>query len=175
VKAALYSRVSTDGQDQKKKKNALILRAEKEGWDYDYFEERESTQKTRPIKFELYQCALRGDYDIICVWKIDRWARSAIELSREIETLYKRGVKFISLSDPIDLSSDTGWMQFQIISVFAEFERRLISTRTKEGLKNAKNVGKRGRDKRPRRKSGYYLRWANDKKRGPTKSIDNSL
>ena len=130
-----------------------------------------STQKTRPIKFELYQLALQGNYDIICVWKIDRWARSAIELSREIETLYKRGVKFISLSDPIDLSSDTGWLQFQIISVFAEFERRLISSRTKEGLKNAKNVGKRGKDKKPRRRSGYYLRWeGKSKKRVSIKS-----
>ena len=105
----------------------------------------------------------------VIVWKIDRWARSAIELSREIETLYKRNVKFISLSDPIDLSSDSGWLQFQIISVFAEFERRLISSRTREGLKNAKNIGKRGKDKRPRRKSGYYVRWER-KKRGSVKS-----
>lgn len=126
------------------------------------------------MKYDLYNRLLKGEYDAVCVWKIDRWARSTQELSREVTTLYDRGVKFISLTDNIDLFSASGTLQFNIISAFAQFERDIISERTKEGLKHAKNVGKRGRDKRPRRKSGYYLRWGS-KKRPPMKSIGNYL
>ena len=165
-KVALYARVSKDEQNPEMQKNALVKRANIEEWDYDYFEEKESTRKTRPIKYALYQKLLKKEYEIVCVWKIDRWARSSKELTSEIETLYNRGVKFISIQDPIDLTTDTGWLQFQIISAFAEFERRIISTRTKEGLKTAKNVGKRGKDKKPRKKGGYYLRYQNPTKKG---------
>lgn len=173
MKVAIYARVSTQDQNPVIQKKALIEKAERENWDYDYYEEIESTRKTRPVKYDLYNRLLKGEYDAVCIWKIDRWARSTQELSREVTTLYDRGVKFISLTDNIDLSSASGTLQFNIISAFAQFERDIISERTKEGLKHATNVGKRGRDKRPRRKSGYYLRWASDKKRGPSKSIGN--
>ena len=54
--------------------------------------------------------------------------------------------------------SASGKLLFNIMGAVAEFERELISERTKMGLKKAKNVGKRGPDKGPRSKSGYYLR-----------------
>jgi DNA invertase Pin-like site-specific DNA recombinase len=152
--------VSTSGQDLKLQKDALVEKANREGWDYELFEEKESTRKTRPIKYMLYQRLLNKDFDGVCVWKIDRWARSTQELSREVTTLYERGVKFISLTDNIDLSSASGTLQFNIISAFAQFERDIISERTKEGLKHAKNVGMRGPDKKRRRRSGYYQRWS---------------
>ena len=164
MKVALYARVSTEDQNPTMQKKALIEKAEKEGWEYNYFEEKESTRKTRPVKYDLYNRLLKGEYDAVCVWKIDRWARSTQELSREVSTLYDKGVKFISLTDNIDLSSASGTLQFNIISAFAQFERDIISERTKEGLKHAKDVGKRGKDKRPRRKSGYYLRWSSKKR-----------
>ena len=158
---ALYMRVSTQEQHLELQRNALISKAVNEEWDYELFEERESTRKTRPVKYELYQRLLKKEFDGVCVWKIDRWARSTQELSREVTTLYDRGVKFISLTDNIDLTSASGTLQFNIISAFAQFERDIISERTKEGLKHAKNVGKRGPDKkRRRRKSGYYNRWS---------------
>lgn len=160
MKAILYARVSTEDQDPLMQKNAMIKRAELEGWDWEYVEEKESTRKTRPIKDVVYKRALAKECDVVCVWKVDRWARSSQELSREIETLWNKGVKFVSVTEVIDLTTDQGWLIFQIISVFAEFERRMISTRTKEGMKNAVNVGKRGKDKKRRKKSGYYLRWS---------------
>lgn len=160
MNVALYARVSTKDQDPKMQRNALIDKARVEGWNYELFEEKESTRKTRPIKYNLYQRLLKKEFDGICVWKIDRWARSTQELSREVTTLYERGVKFISLTDNIDLSSASGMLQFNIISAFAQFERDIISERTREGLKHAKNVGKRGKDKGRRRRSGYYQRWS---------------
>jgi len=161
LKVALYIRVSTQDQNLEMQKHVLIDKAKREGWKYEIFEEKESTRKTRPIKYGLYQRLLRKEFDSVCVWKIDRWARSSQELVREITTLFNRGVKFISLTDNIDLSSASGMLQFNIISAFAQFERDIISERTKEGLKHAKNVGKRGPDKKRRRRSGYYQRWSN--------------
>jgi len=163
MKVALYARVSTDEQNPLMQRKALVEKAEREGWEYEVFEERESTRKTRPIKYTLYQRLLNREYDGVCVWKIDRWARSTQELSREVTTLFNKDVKFISLTDNIDLSSASGMLQFNIISAFAQFERDIISERTKEGLKGKKNVGKRGKDKKRRRKSGYYQRWINKK------------
>ncbi len=160
MKVALYARVSTQDQNPEMQKKALIEKTERERWEYELFEEKESTRKTRPIKYELYQRLLKKEFDAVIVWKIDRWARSTQELSREVVTLYSKGVKFISLTDNIDLSSASGTLQFNIISAFAQFERDIISERTKEGLKHAKNVGKRGPDKKRRRRSGYYQRWS---------------
>ena len=159
MKVALYIRVSTQEQNPDMQKKALIEKAARDGWEYELFEEKESTRKTRPIKYGLYQCLLNKEFDGVCVWKIDRWARSTQELSREVTTLFNKGVKFISLTDNIDLSSASGTLQFNIISAFAQFERDIISERTKEGLKGKKNVGKRGKDKKRRRRSGYYQRW----------------
>jgi DNA invertase Pin-like site-specific DNA recombinase len=163
MKTALYVRVSTQEQNPEMQRKALVEKAEREGWEYDVFEEKESTRKTRPIKYALYQRLLNKEFDAVVVWKIDRWARSTQELSREVTTLFNKGVKFISLTDNIDLSSASGTLQFNIISAFAQFERDIISERTKEGLKGKKNVGKRGKDKKRRRKSGYYQRWINKK------------
>lgn len=166
MKIALYIRVSTRDQNPEMQKKALIEKAKRDGWEYELFEEKESTRKTRPIKYALYQRLLNKEFDGVCVWKIDRWARSTQELSREVTTLFNKGVKFISLTDNINLSNASGTLQFNIISAFAQFERDIISERTKEGLKHAKNIGKRGPDKKRRRKSGYYQRWCKKEKNG---------
>lgn len=168
MKIALYIRVSTQEQNLKMQREALERKGKNEGWECVLFEEKESSRKTRPIKYQLYQRLLKNEFDGVCVWKIDRWARSTQELSREIITLFNRGVKFISITDNIDLSSASGMLQFNIISAFAQFERDLISERTKEGLKHVKNVGKRGKDKKRRRRSGYYQRWINKRTREGT-------
>ena len=160
IRVALYIRVSTQDQNPEMQKNALIEKVGRDGWEYEIFMEKESTRRTRPVKYELYQRLLKKEFDAVIVWKIDRWARSTQELSREVTTLYNKGVKFISLTDNIDLSNASGTLQFNIISAFAQFERDIISERTREGLKQAKNVGKRGKDKKRRRRSGYYQRWS---------------
>jgi len=164
-KVALYARVSKDMQNPEMQQKALVKKAKLEGWKSTYFEEKVSSRKTRPIKYELYQRLLNKEFDAVVVWKLDRWARSTQEASREIETLFNKGIPFISLTESIDLSTASGRLQFNVISAFAQFERDIISERTKEGLKHAKNVGKRGKDKKPRKKSGYYLRHASKKVR----------
>jgi len=164
-KVAIYIRTSKEEQHPENQLRLILERVEREGWKYDVFEEKETTRKTRPIKNELYNRLLKKDYDIVIVWRIDRWARSMKELLTDIETLFKRNVKFISVRENIDLSTPEGKLQFHIIAAFAEFERAIISARTKEGLaRTDKPIGrpKGSKDKNPRgrKKSGYYERWA---------------
>ncbi len=98
--------------------------------------------------------------DVLTVWKFDRAFRSLKQSLQTMELLEKRGIGFRSLTDPIDTSTPTGHAMFQIRSVFAELERKLISERTKEGLRAARRRGKvLGR---PRRLSDASVAWARD-------------
>lgn len=162
---AIYCRVSTDEQTTNNQELRLVEYAKREGYDYEVVNEVMSSRKTRPKKAALMQRLRKREFDAVLVWKLDRWARSSRELMLEIEELYNKGITFISLSDNLDLSTATGKLQFQILSAFAEFERNLIAERTKEGLNRAKKEGKTlgrpmgAKDKKVRRKSGYYARY----------------
>src|SRR6056297_1378517 len=169
-KIALYARVSTREQNIDNQKNILIEHAIRENWEFDFFEEKESTRKTRPIKYNLLQQLRAREFDGVCVLKLDRWGRSTIELAGEITELKEKGIDFISLRDNIDLSTATGQLQFNIISAFAQFERDIIRERTLDGLARAKAEGKKlgrpkgAKDKKGKRdKSGYWLRHYNSK------------
>jgi putative DNA-invertase from lambdoid prophage Rac len=164
MRVAIYARVSTGDQTTENQVLRLKEYADRQGWSYEVLEEVESSRKTRPIKSALLQRLRRKEFDGVLIWKLDRWARSSYELLNEISELHQKDVKFISLSDNIDLSTATGKLQFQILSAFAEFERNLIRERTLEGLNRAKSQGKSlgrpkgSKDKKDRKKSGYYLR-----------------
>ena len=101
-----------------------------------------------------------GKFDVVVIWKLDRLGRSLQHLLHIVDEFKKYNIDFVCVSQNIDTSTASGNFTFHILGAVAEFERTLISERTKEGLKSAKNVGKRGKDKKPRRKSGYYMRWA---------------
>lgn len=169
-KVALYCRVSTSRQTNDNQNSRLIQYAETNNLDFDLFEEVESTRKTRPIKQELLTALRNGKYKAVIVFKLDRYARSSRELILEIQELTKKGIGFISISDNLDFSSSTGRLHFHILAAFAEFERSLISERTKEGLARTKAQGtvlgrpKGSKDSKPRPKGGYYLRELNKRK-----------
>ena len=82
-----------------------------------------------------------GRDDVLVVWKLDRLGRSMrhlIELSASIEA---KGAGLRSLSDAIDTSTAGGRLYFHLIGAFAEFERSLISERTRAGMAAAKARG----------------------------------
>lgn len=166
LKMALYCRVSTAGQTTENQKLKLEDYAERQGWSYVTYEEQMSTTKTRPIKQQVLTMLRNKVYDGVCIWRLDRWARSTRELILEIKELHDKNIIFKSLSDNIDFSTPAGKLQFHILAAFAEFERNLISERTKEGLARAKAKGvKLGRphdakDRKRRKRSGYILRDA---------------
>lgn len=170
MKTAIYCRVSTEEQTTENQIIRLTEYCKDKKLDYTLFEEVMSSRKTRPIKEQLLKrLRTTKEFDVVLVWKLDRWARSSQELILEIEELFNRGIKFIALQDNIDLSTATGKLQFQILSAFAEFERNLIRERTMEGLYRARKQGKhmgrpKGRkDQKVRRKSGYLQRWSKTK------------
>jgi len=170
-KYALYVRVSSAGQTTENQKVRLLQYATDNKIKFDLYDEVESTRKTRPVKQQLLNRLRVGEYKGVIIFKLDRWARSSRELILEVQELVDKGVSFISISDNIDFSTSMGRLHFQILAAFAEFERSLISERTKEGLNRTRQQGttlgrpKGSRDKKSRPKSGYIIREAKKRKR----------
>ncbi len=132
MKIAIYCRVSTTDQTPENQRIRLTEYAREKGWDFDVYTEVESTRKTRPVKAELLYKLRNRVYDGVLVYKMDHWARSSIELILDINELVKKGIAFISYTENLDFSTSTGRLHVQILSAFAEFERDLISERTKD-------------------------------------------
>ena len=186
MKIAIYIRVSTTDQTVENQRLRLIDFAESQGWQYDIFSEVQSTRNTRPVKAELLAKLRNHEYEGVLVYKLDRWARSSTELVLEIDEFLKKDIKFISYSDNLDFSTAAGKLHFQILGAFAEFERALISERTKEGIRRARISGKTlgrplgAKDKSRRRRSGYLLRMARerqnvDQANGQHKALDEYI
>jgi DNA invertase Pin-like site-specific DNA recombinase len=151
MKVAIYLRVSRDDLNLENQRIPLVKRAELEGWEYEVFEEKESTRKTRPVQYDLYRRALKKEFDAIVVFKFDRWARNATELITHMNDFKDKGVLFISHSENIDTQTSYGRAFFGFISVMAEFERDLIRERTMAGLERARAQGKKlGRPRKGR-------------------------
>lgn len=169
MKYALYSRVSTTDQTNENQIIRLKEFAQLKGWDYDLYEEQESTRKSRPVKARMLQRLRSGEYQGLVVVKLDRYARSSTELLLEISELTKKGIEFHSITEQLDFSTATGKLHFTILSAFAEFERDIIRQRTLEGLHRARMQGKKvgrpvgSKDRGKRKNDGYLLREAKRK------------
>jgi DNA invertase Pin-like site-specific DNA recombinase len=88
-------------------------------------------------------------FDVIVVWKFDRFARSVSHLLRALETFKAQGIEFVSYSEQLDTSTPAGKMVFTVLGAVAELERGLIVERVRAGLRNAKAKGKKlGRPKK---------------------------
>lgn len=164
-KVALYVRVSTLDQSNENQKIRLSEYANQKGYEFDIYEEVESSRRTRPVKQELLKKLRSGEYSGVIVYKIDRWARSSTELILEIKELVDKGFSFVSISDNLDFSTAAGRLHFQILAIFAEFERSLISERTRNALQRKKAEGyvfkgrpKGAKDLKKRKNDGYLIR-----------------
>jgi DNA invertase Pin-like site-specific DNA recombinase len=87
--------------------------------------------------------ANRRRFDVVTVWKFDRFARSVSHLLRALETFRALGIEFVSLSENVDTSTPTGKMVFTVLASVSELERSLIGERVRAGLRNAKVRGTR--------------------------------
>ena len=105
----------------------------------------------------------------VVVYKLDRIGRSLQHLLNLFEEFKNQGVEFISITQNINTQSPEGRMFWQMLGVFAEYERELIVSRTMAGLNRAVRQGKvlgrpkGSKDSRRRKLSGYHLRWAKTK------------
>lgn len=80
--------------------------------------------------------------DTLVVWKLDRLARSLTYLCDVLDSLSAQHIAFVSISDGIDTSTNSGKMLAQILGVIGEFERNINIERTLLGLNKARNAGK---------------------------------
>jgi len=81
--------------------------------------------------------------DMLVVWRLDRLGRSLVDLIRLVGDLGARQIEFRSLSEAIDTSSPGGRLVFHMLGAMAEFERSLISERTRAGMAAARARGRR--------------------------------
>ncbi|HRZ85636.1 MAG TPA: recombinase family protein [Candidatus Paceibacterota bacterium] len=144
MKVAIYCRTSKLDQHPENQRLELETYAKAMNYDYNIFEEQESTRKTRPIKNKIFQEALQKKWDLILVWKLDRWARSMQELINDLEIMRISNVQFRTLKENLVLDDNpTNKLMINILSSFAQFERDIIRERTLAGLERARSQGKR--------------------------------
>lgn len=165
MKIAIYVRVSRTDLNPENQRLQLVNHANNKLWQYQVFEETESTRKTRPIKEQIIQSLRNGEFDGVLIWKLDRWARSLQELIMDIDTITARNKEFIVLTQPIDTTSASGRLFMQILGAFAEFEREIIRERTMAGLDRARAQGKKlGRPRKAIQKQGRIYALQEEKK-----------
>jgi DNA invertase Pin-like site-specific DNA recombinase len=148
LRAALYARVSTvnHGQDVSMQTRELREYCERRGWRIagEYVDAGISGAKDRrPELDRLMADAHRRRFDVVVVWKFDRFARSVSHLLRALDTFRALGIEFVSLSESLDTATPTGRMVFTVLGAVAELERSLIAERVRAGLRNARAKGKR--------------------------------
>ncbi len=150
VRIAFYIRVSTDEQardgfgldfQRRDLQGMMTYRGEHHDWIHDdaclYLDDwYTGSDLNRPAYKRMMQDAKEWKFDIIAVWKIDRFSRNLSHLLASFETLQSYKVGFFSLKENIDFSGPIGKLTFQIFWALAEFERETIKMRTREG-KNA--------------------------------------
>ena len=133
-----YARVSTLDQKLDAQTDALT----KYGCEKIFLEKASGKNLERPQLNKLLE-SLR-ERDVVVIYKLDRLARSLKDLIELVNLLAAKKVDFISISDGIDTSTAVGKLMFHLVGAFAEFERNIISERTKAGLESARARGRFG-------------------------------
>jgi DNA invertase Pin-like site-specific DNA recombinase len=146
-RVAIYARVSTTnhGQDVSLQTRELEQFAQARGWHLvdSYLDLGISgTKDKRPELDRLMADAHKRRFDVVTVWKFDRFARSVSHLLRALENFNALGIAFVSLSEQMDTTTPTGKMIFTVLGAVAELERGLIVERVRAGLRNARAKGK---------------------------------
>jgi len=160
-KVAIYVRVSKDDQHPENQIDVLEKYVKLFKWQIykTYVDKISGTKSSRPELNNMLFDMRKGLFNKIVIYKLDRLGRSLKHLITICEELNNKNIGLVVTSQNIDTSTASGKLLFHILGAVAEFERELISERTKAGLKRAKNVGKRGKDKKKRKTSGYNLRY----------------
>ena len=146
-RVALYARVSTSNGQQDPEMQLRELRefAEHRGLSVigEYVDRMTGSKESRPSLNRLMADASQRKFDVVLVWKLDRFGRSLRHLVNAIAELEALGVAFVSFRDNLDLTTPSGRLMFHVVSAMAEFERSLIQERVRAGLRNARAKGRR--------------------------------
>jgi len=143
---AIYARVSTTDQSTEPQLLDLRAYAKARGWKVhsEYCDSGISgTKDSRPALNSLMNDARKRRFDVVLVWRFDRFARSTKHLVLALEEFKNLGIDFVSYQENVDTSSPLGAAIFTIIGAVAQLERDIIAERVKAGLRRAKTNGKR--------------------------------
>jgi DNA invertase Pin-like site-specific DNA recombinase len=156
MKVAIYCRVSTEEQDADKQEFICKEYCTRNNFEiYKVYKDIISGKTTSRPNFNLLLEDMRNyQFDVVMVTKLDRLGRSLQHLLSLFDEFGRKKVQFIAVTQNIDTTSASGRLQLQVMGAFAEFERNIISERTKEGMRRAIGIGKRGKDKIPRKRRG---------------------
>jgi DNA invertase Pin-like site-specific DNA recombinase len=156
-RVAIYCRVSTDEQDATTQERMCREYCARMGYDvFKVYTDAgvSGTRQSRPAFDELLTDMRLYRFNCVMVTKLDRMGRSLQHILSLFEEFKSKGIQFCATTQQIDTSTAAGKMHMQTIGMFSEYERNLISERTKDGIRGKPNVGKRGPDKKPRLKRG---------------------
>lgn len=144
-RVALYVRVSTGEQNLDLQLTELTEYAAFRKWTVieTYADKMSGAKDRRPALDRLMADAKRGKFDVVAVWRFDRFARSTSHLLRALEEFAVLGVDFVSLRESIDTSTPTGKMIFTVVAAVAELERSTIRERVIAGQRAARRRGVR--------------------------------
>jgi DNA invertase Pin-like site-specific DNA recombinase len=147
MKVAIYVRVSTNEQTTENQVRELTDWADRAGHEIVrvFDDNGVSGAKGREHRKEfdkLLKGAVRREFDMVAAWSVDRLGRSLQDLIGFLQELHGAGVDLYLHQQALDTSTPSGKAMFQMMGVFAEFERSMISERVKAGLARAKSNGK---------------------------------
>ncbi|MFL6239302.1 MAG: recombinase family protein [Actinomycetes bacterium] len=150
-----YLRVSTDEQANsglglEAQREAIAQEAQRRGWSVTWIEDPACSAKNlnRPGIREALRLLRRGEAEALVVAKLDRLSRSVQDFASTMELAQKQGWALVALDLGVDTTTPAGELVANVMAAVAQWERRVIGQRTKEGLAAAKARGVRlGRDR----------------------------
>jgi DNA invertase Pin-like site-specific DNA recombinase len=142
-RVAVYTRVSTDAQTTENQQRELRNVAKQRGWKMvkvyaDHGISGTKGRDQRPAFDGLIIDATRGKFDVVAAWSVDRLGRSLKDLLGFLTEIHALGVGLYLHQRAVDTTTPAGRALFQMMGVFAEFERAMIRERVMAGLKRAK-------------------------------------
>jgi DNA invertase Pin-like site-specific DNA recombinase len=145
-RVALYIRVSTAEQNTLNQRRELKAVAERHGWEVAAVYEDAGISGAkgrdhRPGLDALMKAVARREVDMVAAWSVDRLGRSLTDLLDVLKDLHAKGVDLFLHQQGLDTSTPSGRAMYQMLGVFAEFERAMIRERVMAGLARAKADG----------------------------------
>ena len=145
-RVAIYIRVSTSKQDTENQLRELSAVADRSGWEiWKVYEDAGISgakgRDQRPGLEAMMKAVNAREFDMVAAWSVDRLGRSLTDLLGILQDLQEKGVDLFLHQQGLDTSTTAGKAMFQMLGVFAEFERGIIRERVNAGLARARAKG----------------------------------
>src|ERR1700674_2975596 len=145
-RVAVYLRVSTSKQDTENQLRELSAVADRSGWEiWKIYEDAGISgakgRDKRPGLDAMMKAVNAKQFDLVAAWSVDRLGRSLTDLLGILQGLQDKGVDLFLHQQGLDTSTTAGKAMFQMLGVFAEFERGIIQERVNAGLARARQNG----------------------------------